>query len=101
MVRYCNNKPDNFCYICGELVAKRNQRNISDTIKRAYLLYFQCAVGDQDKKWPPHKSCNRFAVAPRGWLTGKVKYMPFAISMVWRAAIIPDRLLFLQDQFQE
>ena len=30
---------------------------ITDFVKKAYLAYFEVKLGDQDKKWAPHKVC--------------------------------------------
>jgi len=35
------NSPDSFCYICGEAVVKKQQRNISDCVKN---VYFTCLI---------------------------------------------------------
>ena len=39
--RDCVSCPDSFCYICGEVVLKKQQRNISDSVKN---VYFACLV---------------------------------------------------------
>ena len=54
MSRRCVNDPNTFCYICGEFTTKVQRRNMTPLVKKAYELYFQCHVGDQDKVWAPH-----------------------------------------------
>jgi hypothetical protein len=56
--RDCVNSPDSFCYICGEVVVKKQQRNISDFVKNVYVACFGVKLGDQDKTWAPHKVCS-------------------------------------------
>ena len=84
MPRNCLNNPNRFCYICGRVTVKSNITHITPLVKKAYELYFECKVGDQDKKWAPHVSCKSCAVNLRGWLNGTHKAMPFAVPMVWR-----------------
>ena len=52
--RGCVNSPDSFCYICSELVVKKQQQIIMDFAQKVYLAYFGVKVGDQDKLWAPH-----------------------------------------------
>ena len=84
MSRRCVNQPDNFCYICGEFTPKKSQATLTAVVKKAYHLYFQCKVGDQDKMWAPHICCESCSRSLRAWLNGSRKAMPFAIPMVWR-----------------
>lgn len=56
--RGCANSPNNFCYICGEFVVKKQQRNITDFVKKVYYAYFGIKLGDQDKTWAPHRVCS-------------------------------------------
>ena len=53
----CKNSADSFCYICGEFIIKKHQRNITKFVKGVYLAYFGTIIGDQDKSWAPHKVC--------------------------------------------
>ena len=61
MPRKCVNSANNFCYVCGEVTFKSQKRQITPLIKRAYHLYFGCKIGDQDKPWSPHITCNTCA----------------------------------------
>ena len=47
----CINKPDVFCYTCGEYTIKQNRKPINDVVKNAYMKYFGMQIGDQDKVW--------------------------------------------------
>ncbi|KAK5650493.1 hypothetical protein RI129_001522 [Pyrocoelia pectoralis] len=71
--RSCRNKPDFFCYICGEYTLVYNRKPITSFVKRAYLAYFSVALGDQDKAWAPHM-----------WTKGHKSCLKFGIPMVWR-----------------
>jgi len=57
MSRSCVNSADLFCYVCGE-VTLALQRHRTPLIKKAYHLYFECKLGDQDEKWVPQTVCN-------------------------------------------
>ena len=46
-------KPDLFCYMSGGMTASKYRQKIIDHIKKLYLAYFGCAVGDQDKSGAP------------------------------------------------
>ena len=82
--RNCVKNPDNFCYVRGEVTFASQKRNITAVVKKAYNHYFGCKVGNQDKSWAPHCSCNTCATNFRQWINKKRKSMPFAIPMVWR-----------------
>ena len=81
--RGCINHPDSFCYICGEFTIKKYQRAITSNIKTLYKLYFQCAVGEQDKTWAPHVCCVRCSSGLYTW-SKSGRALPFAIPMIWR-----------------
>ena len=50
----------------------------------AYEFYFGCEIGDQDKTWAPHISCNACNTQLLRWLGRKKKKMPFGVPMIWR-----------------
>ena len=74
--RSCRNKPDNFCYICGELTTKE-RKLLPPLVRKAYELYFGCKVG---QVWAPGICCNSSSRTMIGWLKGT----PFAVPTVWR-----------------
>ena len=84
MSQSCINNTDSFCYICSEFTPKSQQSGLTSLVQKAYDLYFQCKVGDQDKTWAPHYCCERCSRTLRGWLSGTRKSMPFVVPMVWR-----------------
>ena len=81
--RSCRNKPDIFCYICGEYTIVANRKSVTSFIKRVYLAYFGIKIGDQDKEWAPHTVCKICTEALRQWTYGK-RNLKFGIPMVWR-----------------
>ncbi|ESO01734.1 hypothetical protein HELRODRAFT_174719 [Helobdella robusta] len=82
--RSCKNKPDVFCYICGEYTLVHNRNQVTCFIKRAYHAYFGIKLGDQDKDWAPHMVCKACTVYLRQWTKGKKTCLKFGIPMVWR-----------------
>lgn len=84
MSRQCRNHPDVFCYVCGQFIVKAQKRAITQEIKKIYKLYFDCALGDQDKLWAPHVICSACSNGLRDWYNKRKKSMPFAIPMIWR-----------------
>lgn len=82
--RACKNSADNFCYICGEFMIKKQKRNITDFVKKVYLLYFGIRLGDQDKSWAPHKVCYVCVEDLRKWSKSQKKTFKFAVPMIWR-----------------
>ena len=80
----CLNKPDNFCYICGQITFAQQKHKITSLIEKAYYLYFGCKIGDQDKSWAPHICYNTCASNLQQWFCKKRKAKPFGIPMVWR-----------------
>ena len=81
--RSCRNKPDVFCYICGEYTIAPNRKPVTSFIRRAYHAYFGIKLGDQDKAWAPHMVCKACTETLRGWTNGK-RSLNFGIPMVWR-----------------
>jgi len=81
--RSCRNKPDVFCYICGEYTIAPNRKSVTSFIRLAYHAYFGIKLGDQDKAWAPHIVCKACTETLRGWTNGK-RSLKFGIPMVWR-----------------
>lgn len=84
MSRICKNSPDHFCYICGEFTFSKHRKSLTPLIRKAYELYFDCKVGDQDKSWAPHMCCFNCDTKLRNWMNGKKRSMGFAVPMIWR-----------------
>ena len=82
--RQCSNDPNIFCYICGSFTLETQRRNITDFVKRVYLAYFKVPLGDQDKRWAPHKVCKTCVETLRSWSQGKNAKLKFGVPMVWR-----------------
>lgn len=82
--RSCKNKPDVFCYICGEYTIVPNRNLVTSFIKRAYHAYFGIKLGDQDKAWAPHMVCKSCTEYLHQWTKGKKSCLKFGIPMVWR-----------------
>ncbi|GBM82659.1 hypothetical protein AVEN_200563-1 [Araneus ventricosus] len=80
--RGCSNDPNKFCYICGEFTIKKQQRNITDFVKKLCFAYFGVKLGDQDKSWATHIVCCICVEELKQWLSGKQKYLRF--PMIWR-----------------
>ena len=85
--RGCQYSADAFCYVCGEFIktrAKKYAVSSSKKMAQAYCLYFGMPVGDQDKTWAPHFSCELCTKSLERWLRGQQKQMRFAIPRIWR-----------------
>jgi hypothetical protein len=57
---------------------------LTPLIKRAYILYFACKVGDQDKSWAVHMSCTSCSSKLKTWMNRKGFSLPIAVPMIWR-----------------
>ena len=47
--RGCKNSLKTFCYLYGDFVVKKYQRNINNFLKKVYFAYFGIEIGNQDK----------------------------------------------------
>jgi hypothetical protein len=82
----------------SDYTIKLNRKTLTLLTKEAYELYFGCKIGNQDEPSAPHIVCACCAVYLRGRLKGSQKYLPFALSMVWRAReekIISQAIIFV------
>jgi len=64
----CQNNPNSFCYICGEVVLKSDGKPLPKLVENAYELHCGCKVGDGDKVWAPSiccSSCSRILAGDR------------------------------------
>lgn len=82
--RGCKNSPDSFCYICGEFVIKKHQRNIAEFVKKVYYSYFGVKLGDQEKLWALQKVCYVCVEDLRKWSKMEKQTFKFAVPMIWR-----------------
>lgn len=82
--RKCLNSPDSFCYICGNFTIPSQRTNISEFVRQSYYAYFKVKIGDQDKKWAPHKVCKQCVESLRMWTKGTRDKLSFGIPMIWR-----------------
>ena len=58
MSRKCLNNTDDFCYVFGSYIIKKQRENIINFVCKAYHAYFGIKLGDQDKPWAPHVVCH-------------------------------------------
>lgn len=82
--RGCLSNPNSYCYVCGEFVVKKQRKNITDFVKKAYYAYFGVKLGDQDRNWAPHIVCSICVEELRQWTKGEKKAMRFGVPMIWR-----------------
>ena len=59
MPRNCLYHLEWFCFVFGKVTRKEKQRNITHDIKKMYMIYFGCPLGNQGKTWAPHKICKK------------------------------------------
>ena len=58
--RGCLHPEDAFCYVCGQFIKTRVRKysvKACHKMCKAYKAYFGMPVGDQDKSWAPHFTC--------------------------------------------
>jgi hypothetical protein len=53
-------------------------------VRKAFELYFDYKVGDQDKVWAAKIFCNSCSRTVAGWLKGTQKSTSFPVPVVWR-----------------
>ena len=69
--RQCLQSPQKFCYICGSCVFDTKVRQIDSFVKKLYFSYFQLKVGDHDKSFAPHTTCNTCVEGLHYWYDGE------------------------------
>ncbi|XP_058858437.1 uncharacterized protein LOC117432411 isoform X3 [Acipenser ruthenus] len=85
--RGCKHPADAFRYVCGQFIktrAKKYSVEASAKMCEAYKAYFGMPVGDQDKPWAPHFTCEHCKKTLEGWYRGEKRAMKFAIPRIWR-----------------
>ena len=60
------------------------KRNITPFVRKAYLVYFQVKLRDQDKSWAPHKVYKTSVETLRSWTQVKKVQLQFGMPMIWR-----------------
>ncbi|XP_076370254.1 uncharacterized protein LOC143256652 [Tachypleus tridentatus] len=84
--RSCKHSPDAFYYACGQCIKTRAEKysvTASTKMCEAYKPYFDMPVGDQDKPWVPHSTCEHCKKTLEGWYRGEKRVMKFAIPRIW------------------
>lgn len=66
---------DNFCYVCGEYVVKKNKRNFTYLLRENYLQYFGLATENLDEQWTPSIICLSCHMNLMGWASGSTEYV--------------------------
>ncbi|KAM5145528.1 uncharacterized protein ACMZJ9_012878 [Mantella aurantiaca] len=85
--RGCLRSADAFCYVCGHFIKTRARKYSVKACQKmceAYKAYFGMPVGDQDKSWAPHVTCEYCKKTLEGWYRGEKRAMKFAIPRIWR-----------------
>ncbi|KAM5164259.1 uncharacterized protein ACMZJ9_006770 [Mantella aurantiaca] len=85
--RGCLRSADAFCYVCGHFIKTRARKYSVKACRKmceAYKAYFGMPVGDQDKSWAPHVTCEYCKKTLEGWYRGEKRAMKFAIPRIWR-----------------
>jgi hypothetical protein len=103
MPRKYVNSADNFSSVCGEIKFASRKRVLSPVIKGTQVHYFGCNVRDQDKSWAPHVCCTSYQSKLNAWVNRKGWCMPFAVSIMWRAATnhLTDSLFCIVSPIQK
>ncbi|XP_061431765.1 uncharacterized protein LOC133357688 [Lethenteron reissneri] len=84
--RGCKHPVDAFCYIRGQFTkirAKKYSVKVSAKMCEAYKAHFDMPVGDQDKPFAPHFTCEQCKKTLEGWYGGEKRAMKFAIPRIW------------------
>ena len=81
--RKCALDSNVFCYICGRFTTPKEKGKITEFIQNAYHAYFGVRLGDQDKRWAPHRFCASCVFILSLWTKGE-KHFTFEVPMVWR-----------------
>lgn len=78
----CKNSADTFCYVCGKYCVLAQRKEISDTTKSYYFMYFGRVV--EKENWAPSIICKSCEVNLNSWWNGSLDRMPFAVPMLWK-----------------
>lgn len=80
----CKNSANIFCFICGKFSVLAQRKELTESTKCYYSLYFGRAVENQSDNWVPNICCKSCEVNLNSWWNGTRKQMPFAVPMIWR-----------------
>lgn len=80
----CKNKPDDFCYVCGEYNSAAVKKPITKVHKKAYLAYFGFGICDQNTQWVPHFLCKNCHLGLLKWMNDCGGGLSFSKPMFWR-----------------
>lgn len=81
--RNCKNKPNKFCFVCGQYIIQSQGKKVSEKVRNAYVFYFGRAIY-QDKPWIPQLFCVSCYATLLSWFNGNKTKMPFAVPAIWR-----------------
>ncbi|XP_076361843.1 uncharacterized protein LOC143252902 [Tachypleus tridentatus] len=91
-LRSCKHSPDAFCYVCGQFIKTRVKKypmTASAKMYEVYKAYFGMLVGNQNKPWAPHFTCEHCKKTLEGWYRGEKRTMKFSISLVDLQKVFP------------
>lgn len=77
----CSNL-EKICYVCGDIALKKQKCNLTDSIRKAYHLYFGFEIQD-NRPWTPKICCLTCACTLRNWLNGRSSQKLFGVPMLW------------------
>lgn len=80
----CRNAANIFCYICGQFCVLAQRKELTESTKNCYSLYFGREVENQHENWAPNICCKTCEVNLNSWWNGTRNRMPFAVPMIWR-----------------
>ena len=66
------------------LEANKNKEILLMTIKKMYMIYIGCPLGNQDKTWLPYKICKKYCLGLHEWPNKRSYFMPLAVLIIWR-----------------
>ncbi|XP_061419050.1 uncharacterized protein LOC133349530 [Lethenteron reissneri] len=89
--RGCKHPADAFCYVCGQFIktrAKKYSVEASAKMCEAYKAYFGMPVGDKNKPWASHFTCEQYKQTLEGWYRGENRAIRIACNQnEWRLFI--------------
>lgn len=71
----CVNNQDNFCFVCGEWIAKGKANILNNTLQEIYRQYFGEAAKNYCEQWTPNSICHICRTILYSWASGSTKYV--------------------------